>query len=185
MLDRATAWLLPGAEKDAQSVTADWQPVGRTLIQGVRALEARVVPKRNGSVVELYREDWLEAQEGVGQVFVVRLAIDGLSAWHAHAETTDRLTVIDGSATLALYDARAGSPTSGLVNEFNVLDARPMTIVVPPRVWHGIQNSGDRPCTVVNMPDRPYQYADPDHWRVPADCQDIPYRFSARRTRAL
>jgi dTDP-4-dehydrorhamnose 3,5-epimerase len=183
--DVTAGWLVPGAEKDVQSVTADWEPVGRTLIDGVVLHAARVVPKRSGSVTELYRDDWPGDTEPVGQVFVVRLAVGGMSAWHAHGVTIDRLTVVDGAATLVLYDARQDSPTCGAVNEFQLVDARPTTVVVPPRVWHGIRNSGDRPCLVVNMPDKPYQYEDPDHWRVPADSPEIPYRFDASRRRAL
>lgn len=43
--DMTKGWLLPGAERDRQSVTADWQPVGRTLIGGVGIREAQ-----NGAV---------------------------------------------------------------------------------------------------------------------------------------
>jgi dTDP-4-dehydrorhamnose 3,5-epimerase len=172
-------WLLTGAVKDRQSVASDWTPVDRSLIADVSVHEVRTVPKRNGSVTELYRDDWPEAGSNVGQVFMVHLSVRGVSAWHAHEVTTDRLTVIDGAATLALYDARRESPTYGRVNEFHLRDARPMTVVVPPRVWHGIANTGDRGCVIVNMPDRPYRYDDPDHWRVPADSPEIPYRFDA------
>jgi dTDP-4-dehydrorhamnose 3,5-epimerase len=178
-------WLLPGAEKDTQSITSDWEPVGWRLIGGVTVHSARHVPKRNGSVTELYRHDWLSASTGVGQVFVVRLAVAATSAWHAHATTIDRLTVVDGAATLVLYDARQGSPTFGCVNEFHLLDARPTTIVVPAQVWHGVRNSGDRPCLLVNMPDEPYRYEDPDHWRIAADSPEIPYRFASARRSAV
>jgi hypothetical protein len=29
------------------------------------------------------------------------------------------------------------------------------------------------------MPDRPYRYEDPDHWRLAPDSAAIPYRFNA------
>ena len=112
-------WLLPGAAKDEQSITADWQPVGRALIDGVSVREARSVAKRNGSVTELYREDWFADAAGVGQVFLVRLAIGGISAWHAHATTIDRLAVLSGAATLVIYDARRDSPTFVRSSDFN------------------------------------------------------------------
>jgi dTDP-4-dehydrorhamnose 3,5-epimerase len=172
-------WLLPGAQKDVQSVTADWQPVTRTLIDGVRVHETSVVTKRNGAVTELFRGDW--SGDAAGHVFVVRLTVAGLSAWHAHAHTLDRLTVIDGSATLVLYDGRTDSHTHGRVNEFHLCDRRPMTIIVPPQVWHGVRNAGDRTCVLINMPDRPYAYADPDHWRLPPDTRAIPYDFGTMR----
>jgi dTDP-4-dehydrorhamnose 3,5-epimerase len=178
-------WLLDGARKDSQSVTADWQPVGRALIDGVIVRESRVVPKRNGLVTEVFRDDWFDQDARAGQVFIVQLDVGGLSAWHAHAETLDRLSVIDGAATLVLYDRRPGSPTHGLLNEFHLTARRPTTIVVPPRVWHGVRNNGDSPCLLANIPDRPYRYEDPDHWRVPSNTPSIPYRFVPDRGEAV
>lgn len=178
------AWLLGGATKDGQSVTADWQPVNRRLIDGVLVREARSVPKRSGLVTELLRSDWFDEPCAVGQVFVVHLYPGGISAWHAHQETTDRLTVVVGAITLVLYDARADSPTFGLINEFSLAAERPTTVVVPPRVWHGIHNPSPATSLVANMPDRPYQYSDPDHWRVPLDSPDVPYRWAGGPPRA-
>jgi dTDP-4-dehydrorhamnose 3,5-epimerase len=173
-----TDWLLEGAVKDTQSVTTDWEPVGRALIDGVIVKETRVVPKGNGSVVELYRADWFEAgAQAAGQVFVTRISVGGLSAWHAHAETRDRLTILEGHATLVLYDGRPGSATHGRVNEFHLIASRPTTIVVPARVWHGVRNVGAATCLVVNIPDIAYRYTDPDHYRLPYDTREIPYRF--------
>ena len=186
-VDQAAGWLLPGAEKDRQSVTADWKPVGRALIEGVELREARSVPKRSGLVTELYRADWYADAAGVGQVFIARLHPGGISAWHAHAATIDRLTIVLGTATVVLFDVRPSSPTLGLVNEFHLDEHRPTTIVVPPQVWHGVQNSGASACIIANMPDRPYRYEDPDHWRVPPDSRHIPYSFAthARVTEAI
>jgi dTDP-4-dehydrorhamnose 3,5-epimerase len=178
-------WLLPGARKDEQSITADWEAVGRTFIDGVSLREARCVAKRNGSVTELYRDDWFAGPADVGQVFVVRLTVAGISAWHAHATTTDRLMVITGAAALVLFDARQDSPTFGQVNEFLLNERRPTVVVIPPRVWHGVANTGDEPCLLVNMPDCAYQYCDPDHWRLAPDSGEIPYKFEPQRLRQL
>lgn len=185
MTQKTSEWLLRGARKDDQSITADWEAVGRTLIDGVHVREGRCVAKRNGSVTELYRDDWFAGPDGVGQVFVVRLAVAGVSAWHAHATTIDRLAVTTGAAALVLYDARCDSPTFGCVNEFLLHERRPTVVVIPPRVWHGVANTGDEPCLLINMPDRAYQYRDPDHWRLPLDSSEIPYTFEPGRPRAV
>jgi dTDP-4-dehydrorhamnose 3,5-epimerase len=50
-------------------------------------------------------------------------------------------------------------------------------VVVPPQVWHGVQNAGGVTCVVANMPDQPYRYDNPDHWRVPPDSPHVPYAF--------
>ena len=132
MTQKMSEWLLRGAQKDEQSITADWEAVGRTLIDGVHVREGRCVAKRNGSVTELYRDDWFAGPDGVGQVFVVRLAVAGVSAWHAHATTIDRLAVTAGAAALVLYDARCDSPTFGCVNEFLLHQRRPTVVVIRP-----------------------------------------------------
>lgn len=170
-------WLLPGAVRDPQTITAEWNPSSLRLIDGVRIREVRNVPKATGFLTELYRADWGVDDGRVEQVFQVVLQPGGLSAWHAHAETMDRLFVVEGLAQIVLYDGRPGSPTVGLVNEFRFGLVRPALVVVPPRVWHGIRNAGTEPARVLNMVDRAYDYANPDHWRVPDDCADIPYRF--------
>jgi dTDP-4-dehydrorhamnose 3,5-epimerase len=51
-------------------------------------------------------------------------------------------------------------------------------VVVPPGVWHGVQNTGSVPGLLLNVVDRAYCYEEPDHWRLPADTANIPYRFA-------
>jgi len=170
-------WLLEGASKDAQSITADWEPANLRLIDGVVLRPVRHVPKANGSLVEIYRRDWRVDALEVDQVFQVRLNPGGISAWHAHETTTDRLFVIDGLVRIALYDGRPGSPTVGLVNEFKLGTLQPALLVVPPKVWHGVQNIGPAPAAILNLVDSAYEYSNPDHWRVPHDTDAIPFAW--------
>jgi dTDP-4-dehydrorhamnose 3,5-epimerase len=44
-------------------------------------------------------------------------------------------------------------------------------------VWHGIQNLRQSPAVVLNLVDQAYSYEDPDHWRLPWDSPQIPFRF--------
>lgn len=176
-----TSWLPPGAVRDHQSTDADWNFVGRRLIDGVVVREVRNVPKSNGMVTEIFRRDWFDREIEIDQVFQAIVESGCVSAWHAHAETTDRLFVNQGLIRVVLYDSRPDSPTHGLVNEFVMGLHRPGLVVVPPRVWHGVQNLLNRPGALLNLPDRGYQYAEPDHWRLPADTPLIPYRFQAAR----
>jgi len=173
------AWQLPGCRKDAQSITRDWLPAERPLIEGVRVKESRNVIKGNGHLTEMYRRDWLDADQEIEQVFQVAINPGGLSAWHAHGFTSDRLFAISGSLLIVLYDGRQNSATHGLVNEFRCGLARPTLIVVPPGIWHGVHNIGHEPAILINMVDKAYRYEDPDHWRLPADTGEIPYRFSS------
>jgi dTDP-4-dehydrorhamnose 3,5-epimerase len=175
------AWQIPGCRKDAQSITRDWHPSDRPLIEGVRVKESRNVIKGNGHLTEMYRSDWLDTNQAIDQVFQVAINPGGLSAWHAHGFATDRLFCISGRLLIVLYDGRQDSSTYRLVNEFYCGLARPTLIVVPPGVWHGVHNIGHEPGILVNMVDKAYRYEDPDHWRLPADTREIPYRFSGAK----
>lgn len=170
-------WMLPGAVQDTQTVTAEWNPLGQTLIDGVRIREVRHVPKASGRLTEIYRRDWLTDAEAVDQVFQVVLQPGRITAWHAHERTLDRLFACEGSARIVLYDPRPGSPTRGLINQFMFGEHRPALVVIPPRVWHGLQNVGTTPLHVLNLVDRAYDYAAPDHWRIPADSPHVPFTF--------
>lgn len=171
-------WLLPEAKKDRQTITARWTPSSMTLIEGVSVREVLHVPKSGGYLTEIFRAERMDGNGHVDQVFQVVLDPGGVSAWHAHAETVDRLFITAGRMRLALYDSRQDSPTHCLTNEFVFGVIRPALVVIPPRVWHGIQNVGETAAAALNLVDRAYDYEDPDHWRVPSDSAEIPYRFA-------
>lgn len=170
-------WMLEGTVKDRQSITSDWEFTNKKLISGVVVREVKHVPKGNGSLTEIYRRDWATDDLPVDQVFQVALVPGGISAWHTHEVTTDRLFVNHGLIRIVLYDAREDSSTYGVLNEFKLGTIRPGLVVVPPKVWHGIQNISESPSLLLNMVDRAYRYEDPDHWRLPQDSPLIPYQF--------
>lgn len=170
-------WLLEGATRDVQSITAEWQVPDPDLIDGVRLREARNVMRGTGRLTELWRSDWHLDDGPVDQVFQNLLDPGSVSAWHAHEHTTDRLAVHLGQLTVVLFDARAGSPTHGRLNELHLSEHRPTLVVVPPKVWHGVVNRSGSLAGLINLVDRAYAYESPDHWRVPADSPAIPYRI--------
>jgi dTDP-4-dehydrorhamnose 3,5-epimerase len=168
--------MIDGATKDRQSITSDWAPL-ITLIEGVRVREVKNVPKNTGVLTEVFRGDWDAEPAVVQQVFQTTILPGGLSAWHVHECTTDRLFVSLGMVKIVLFDARESSPSHGRVNELRFGAQRPALVVVPPGVWHGVQNIGDTTALLLNLVDRAYRYEDPDHWRLPPDTPKIPYSF--------
>jgi dTDP-4-dehydrorhamnose 3,5-epimerase len=168
---------MEGATRDRQSITSDWLSL-RELIQGVRVKEVKNVPKNNGVLTEIFRCDWGLDPGVVQQVFQTTIAPGGLSAWHVHELTTDRLFVSQGLLKIVLFDGRESSPSRGRINELRFGTERPALVVVPPGVWHGVQNTGSVPGLLLNVVDRAYCYEEPDHWRLPADTANIPYRFA-------
>jgi dTDP-4-dehydrorhamnose 3,5-epimerase len=172
--------MIEGAVKDRQSITADWVPLAQ-LIAGVQIREVKNVLKDNGVLTEIFRLDWNLDSGAVQQVFQVALEPGSLSAWHTHRLATDRLFITHGQMKIVLFDGREDSPTRGCVNELRFGIARPALVIVPPGVWHGVQNLSGGPGTVLNVVDRAYRYEDPDHWRLPPDTPEIPYSFRTGR----
>jgi dTDP-4-dehydrorhamnose 3,5-epimerase len=172
--------LIAGCVKDGQSITSDWE-FHRPLIEGVGVQEIKSVPKENGVLTEIYRRDWGVDEKEVGQIFQVQLVPGGITAWHVHQYTTDRLFVSQGSMKIVLFDARSNSPTLGMINEFRFGTMRCGLISIPPGVWHGVQNNAKDTAILINIVDRAYNYEDPDHWRLPCDTPKIPYSFKASK----
>lgn len=181
-MTRRSDWQLPGAQRDRQSVTADWQRVEAGPIDGVALFEMKNVLGPQGHLTELYRADWKLDDAGVEQVFQTIFEPGAVSAWHAHERTRDRLFVAIGAMRLVLYDARADSPSFGRINELRLGEMRPGIVSVPPRVWHGVENLSSERSLLVNLVDRAYVYERPDHFRLPADTDQIPYRFRNARS---
>jgi dTDP-4-dehydrorhamnose 3,5-epimerase len=170
--------MFQNAKKDTQLVNPDWTKI-QNLIDGVEIREVLHVPRDHGVITEIFRASWLEDEHPVEQVYQSRLFPGAIGAWSCHAKQTDRCFVNQGLLKVVLYDARENSPTHGKINEFHAGDTRPTYMVIPPGVWHGIQNLGTTDALMINMPTIPYQYADPDHFRLPYDAPEIPYQWLA------
>ena len=166
-----------GESKDAASITADWN-ARQDPIEGVRIREVKNVLKSSGDLLcEIFRRDWLLDEGVVDQVFQSIMNPGSVSAWHVHRHTTDRLFASQGMLRIVLYDARDDSPCRGRINEYRFGAMRPALLVIPPGVWHGVQNISNTPALLLNLVDSAYCYEDPDHWRLPPDTDQIPYRF--------
>lgn len=169
--------MLSGARKDGQQITPQWQKV-QDLIAGVHAREVLHVPRDHGVITEIFRPEWDPTGLPVVHIYQSRLFPGAIGAWSCHARSVDRLFINQGQVKVVLYDGREDSATCGRINEFHVGDARPTMLVVPMGVWHGLQNLGASDALVLNFPTRPYDYEDPDHYRLPYDTPEIPYAWS-------
>ena len=179
-ISEAQGWL-EGAELRRESVTPYWEPI-RELIEGVQIKEVKHVPTSYGYLKELYRDDWALDAEPVGGVFQSTFEPTAISAWHSHVHTTDRLFVVDGMMRIVLYDARKSSRTYRMLStdlQFGLV--RPALVVIPPGVWHGVENISSERASLVNLVSVAYDYAEPDHLALPPDTDLIPYRGFRRR----
>jgi dTDP-4-dehydrorhamnose 3,5-epimerase len=169
--------MIEGATKDGPLNDPEWQML-RAPIEGVHAREVLHVPRNHGIITEMYRPEWDPSGLPVVHAYQSRLFPGAIGAWSCHAVNVDRLFVNQGHVKLVLYDGREDSPTRGRLSEYHVGDARPTFVVIPPGVWHGLQNLGGGDALVINFPSNAYDYDDPDHYRLPMDSESIPYRWT-------
>jgi dTDP-4-dehydrorhamnose 3,5-epimerase len=168
--------VIEGARKDGQLVTSEWH-ILQQRVDGVHVREVLHVPRDHGVITEMYRSEWDPTGLPVGHSYQSRLFPGAIGAWSCHARSIDRLFVNQGHVKLVLFDCRDDSPTAGQVNVIHCGDVRPMFVVVPIGVWHGLQNLGTGDALMINFPTLPYDYSDPDHYRLPWDSDQIPYRW--------
>lgn len=173
-------WQFSG-HKDMQTTYANWELASCPCIDGVQIKQITNVLTDDGSLTEIYRKDWALDDLPVEQVFQKIMSPGGISAWHAHRHATDRLFCGYGRIKVVLYDTRKQSPTLGRLSVHRLALERPALLVIPPGVWHGVQAVSDTPAIIINAVDIAYSYEDPDHWRLPPDTPEIPYRFTHRR----
>jgi dTDP-4-dehydrorhamnose 3,5-epimerase len=144
------------------------------MIEGVVVKKLRVIPDERGFLMEMLRSDE-EIFEKFGQVYLSVCYPGIVKAWHYHKVQTDFFTVVKGMGKVVLYDSRKDSPTSGEVNEFFMGEQNPILLKIPPYVYHGVKAVGGQPCYLINCPTEPYNYEQPDEFRVPYDSPEVPY----------
>jgi dTDP-4-dehydrorhamnose 3,5-epimerase len=146
------------------------------IIDGVNLKHLKVIPDERGWLMEILRCDD-EAFQKFGQVYLTTAYPGVVKAWHYHKKQTDTFTCIHGMMKVALYDAREGSPTKKSLMELFIGDKNPLLVTVPPGVYHGFKAIGNRTAFFLSIPDLPFNYEDPDEFRLPPDSPEIPYEW--------
>ena len=144
------------------------------MIDGVKTKNLGVIPDERGWLMEILRCDD-EIFMNFGQVYMTTAYPGVVKAWHYHKKQTDNFTCIKGMMKVALYDGRKGSDTHGEVDEFFVGEKNPMLISVPPGVYHGFKAIGEETAYFLSIPTHPYNYEEPDEYRLDPDTDEIPY----------
>ena len=146
------------------------------VIDGVQVKPLRVIPDERGRLMEILRsDDALFSQ--FGQVYMTTAYPGVVKGWHYHKVQTDNMAVVRGMMKLVLFDSRENSPTRGKVNEFFFGEHQPLLIQIPPFVFHGFKAISDYEAIVINIPTMPYNYKEPDEFRVHPHDNDIPYKW--------
>lgn len=149
------------------------------MIEGVTVRKLRLIPDERGFLMEMLRSDWEEFDK-FGQVYVTAVYPGVVKGWHYHKIQTDRFVCLAGMAKVVLYDGRDGSPTYGEVNEFFMGIQNPILLKIPPGVMHGFKGISPDMTLIVNIPSEPYNYENPDEYRLPAHTDQIPYDWARK-----
>ena len=152
----------------------------KRLISGVKVKRLRLIPDERGRLMEILRNDDEEFFLEFGQVYVTTAYPGVTKAWHYHKHQTDTFAVVSGMMKVVLYDGREGSVTFGEINEFFMGEQNPLLIQVPKGVYHGFKCISEKESIVVNIPDKVYNYAAPDEYRVAPHGSEIPYDWSRK-----
>ncbi len=161
-------------KRDRQSATPGGGRYLPPQISGVFFRELGNILIRSGYMTEIFRNDWSVIGIDVKQINWVTLNPDGITDWHCHAKQTDHLIGVGGNIKLALWDGRPGSKTHGATEIIRIGAARPVMVIVPPGVWHGLRNESGAPAGYINVIDELYIYDDPDNFRLPSNSLEIP-----------
>lgn len=151
----------------------------KRLIEGVKVKRLPALPDERGVLTEILRADDAE-YEGFGQAYMTSTYPGVVKGWHYHSEQTDVICCVSGELKVALYDARDGSSTRGVVNEVFCGDTNRMLVKVPKGVYHGWKCVGEHTALVLNLPNHTYNYDAPDEHRVDPHDNDIPYDWTRR-----
>lgn len=144
------------------------------MIHGVQVKRLKIIPDERGRLMEILRSDE-EIFQKFGQIYITTAFLGVIKAWHYHKKQDDYFTCISGIMKLALYDARQKSRTYKEINDFIISLDNPMLVKIPRGVYHGFKCISDKEAVVINIPTLPYNYKQPDEYRVDAFENDIPY----------
>ena len=149
------------------------------MIEGVKIKKLKVIPDERGFLMEMLRCDD-EFFQKFGQAYLTVAYPGVVKGWHYHKKQTDHFTVVKGMVKVVLNDGREDSPTKGEVNEYFMGEHNPILLVIPVGVLHGMKGIGTEPGYVVNIPTEPYDYKNPDEFRVHPHDNDIPYDWTRK-----
>jgi dTDP-4-dehydrorhamnose 3,5-epimerase len=149
------------------------------MIDGVNVKKLRVIPDERGRLMEMVRSDDEDFTK-FGQVYMTTCYPGVVKGWHYHQIQTDYMTSIAGMLKIVLYDHREDSPTHGEVNEFFAGKHNPVRVTIPPGVCHGFKCVGTEEAVVIHTVTEPYNYDNPDEYRIDPHDNDIPYDWSRR-----
>jgi|HubBroStandDraft_5_1064220.scaffolds.fasta_scaffold14000_3 dTDP-4-dehydrorhamnose 3,5-epimerase len=160
--------------QDEQAVAPNGQPASTATIAGVRIVELSNVFTRSGWLSEIFRADWAGVEGAPQQINWVELSPNRVTDWHRHAQQTDHLVGVGGVIKLALCDGRPDSPTYRATEVIRIGALRPVMVIIPPGVWHGLRNESGQSAGFLAMVTRLFDHQHPDTSQLAPGDVEIP-----------
>lgn len=149
------------------------------MIDGVQVVPLPPIADERGAVYHMLKETDPHFLR-FGEIYFSMVYPGVVKAWKNHTRLTANYACVFGRIKLVLFDDRTGSSTHGAVTELYIGPEEYALVVIPPGIWHGVQNMLPASfSSFVNLFDRPYEHDDPDEWRLPVRNNQIPYDFTA------
>ena len=144
------------------------------MIQGVEIKNLKVIKDNRGFLMEMLRCDDPIFNK-FGQVYLSVCNPNIVKGWHYHKKQTDHFVIVKGNAKVVLYDIREDSPTKGEIQEVFMGENNQILLKIPTFVLHGMTPADDKPIYLINCPTEPYDYKNPDEFRMDFKSKDVPY----------
>jgi dTDP-4-dehydrorhamnose 3,5-epimerase len=149
------------------------------MIEGVITKKLKVIPDERGRLMEMLRRDDPEFTQ-FGQIYMTTIYPGVVKGWHYHNHQDDYFVVVKNMVKLVLYDRRETSPTRGEINQFFFGEYYPLLVVIPAGVVHGFKGIGLEEALIINLITQPYNYQNPDEYRLDPCTPEIPYDWSRK-----
>lgn len=150
------------------------------MIQDVQIQELRLISDKRGFLVEILRSD-NPIFENFGQIYMTVCYKGVAKAWHYHRYQTDIFFCVWGKALVVLYDQRKDSKTyrevQEIILESNPTDSPPLIVKIPPLIVHGFTSLSEPEARIINIPNRLYNYKEPDEYRIAWNSPELPYKW--------
>lgn len=145
-------------------------------IEGAQVIPLKKVVNARGHLLEVQRADDA-SHPGFGQAYITCTLPGVVKAWYRHRKQFDQIALVKGELTVALYDAREGSPTLHNLLEVVVTEEHPALVQIPPGVWHGFRAGGGEPAYLLHLNSAAFNFEQTDEEQLPPDAPSIPYRW--------
>ena len=145
-------------------------------IAGVTVVPLRRIPDERGTIFHMLRRDDPHFVE-FGEIYFTSIYRGVIKGWHRHRDMTLNYACIWGRIKLVLYDARPGSATRDVVEEYFLGPDDYSLVIIPPGIWTGFKGMTDV-SIVANCATLAHDPSRTD--RMQPDDPSIPYDWRVR-----